>query len=307
MSRSTRHPHRPRRARRPVEPASPTLAANLAALAEMIDRSAEDGPEPIPTLVQASPVAGGASFDLGFKALTDGESVVSALCGFRAPADWHVLGVLTGGNAFAMAPHHQRRPRGRMRLVHLVHRSGTSASVLRAPDGEPTVSTHPPEGRIDDYCRRALGIATPAPDHTSIELWALHWLGAVIDAVPSTWAEVAALHPAIVLAVTQPASDGLPAVESLVELGNAFASVAGWEHLRRECAKGHIQLPDMPRSLAIWHDEGSFSRDVLGEWPSVAELAASAIDVLPTKTAALLADALVAWELWGGPNETTRG
>lgn len=299
MPRSTRHPNRPRRARRPVEPPSPALAANLAALAEMIDRSADGDDEPIPTLVQASPVAGGDSFDLGFRALTDGESVVSALCGFRAPPDWHVLGVLTGGNAFAVAPEQRRRPRGRMRLVHLVHRSGSSASVLHPPDGAPTVSTHPPEGRIDDYCRRALGIPTPPPERGSIELWALHWLAAVIDEVPTRWADVAALHPAIVLAVTSPTDGSAPEVASLVELGNAFADVASWDHLRRECAKGRVQLPELPKALAIWHDTGSFSRDVLGEWPPLADLAASAIDVLPTKTAAQLADALVAWGLWG--------
>src|SRR5437763_903862 len=72
------------------------------------------------------------------------------------------------------------------RSVHLVDRTGASASTLRL-QGEPAtvfgLDDQDGHGRIDDVCRRALSLPTAPPERTTTELWALVWLDRAIAAL----------------------------------------------------------------------------------------------------------------------------
>src|SRR5438477_54183 len=106
MSRSTR-PSRHRgggrdRRQRAFEPASPELEQRLLALATTLEQAAElEGWGAPPQLIRVVPVPGATGeIELGIRPTDGGECVVSMLAGFRAPADWHVIGVSTEGNGF---------------------------------------------------------------------------------------------------------------------------------------------------------------------------------------------------------------
>lgn len=99
-------------------------------------------------------------FELGLLPI-DGHPV-EMLVGFRAPADWLALGVITGGWA---APLDGSRPSAhpearRVTQVFLIDRDGVTASVLRYPDGSIQRLPGPAEGAVPDALRAALGLRT---------------------------------------------------------------------------------------------------------------------------------------------------
>lgn len=296
--RTTRH----RRARVPLAPRGSELDLQLRALATVLEQAAEDaGWGADPKLVFQSPVdRAGGSFDLGMKAIEDGASVIEQLRGFCAPANWHMLGVIAEGNASHVDDGSARPtgPAGRARVVHLVHRSGASVSVLRQPDAEPVVVSDPPAGRVDDYCRRALRIGCAPPQSSTLELWSAIWLDGLLDEVPESWPRAAELHPAVrMLRIDADACRNLSPADDLVAIGEALARVAPWERLRTDCASGRWSFQDFPRTLAAWLDEGSFSREVLGTLPTWKELANAVADVLPLPVGERVADTLSRWDL----------
>jgi hypothetical protein len=302
MTRRTRRPTRHRRARRPVEPASPELEKHLHALAGILDDAAEmEGWGAPPQLLYAAPVAATPDdFELGTKRLEGGMGVVEALCGFLAPAYWHVLGVLTEGNAFHTNEEGTRKvgSAGRARIVHLVHRSGVAASIIRSQDEGPILSPEAPIGRVDDYLRRALAIPASPPEVTTLELWATVWLDHVLAREPVTWPDAIGLHPAVeAVRKTPDLPLEIDAERDLVRVGRAFANVMSWEQLRTDCATGHWHANEVPPHLAAWLDEGSFSREILGGWPPMLELADAATQMLPVPVANGITEALDAWEL----------
>lgn len=285
MARSARHA--PSTAvRAPVAAAGPELEAELLRCATEIDQASESGCCPI--LWYVAPRVDDEP-ERGIVEL-DGLSVPDALRGFRARASWHALGSWSAGNAFHGddgAWH--REPAGRVRVTHVQHRSGCTVTLLRRGDDDvATVMADAPVGRVDDYTRRALRMPTPPPSTTTLELYALEWLAAIIDELPRTWHATVALHPSA------------PSGGDLVALGQLLADDVSWARIRRAACDGLVRIPGVTRSLARWHDDGSFSRDLLGAWPPIADLLDAVVDVLPTATAASVIDVLVAWGLWAG-------
>jgi hypothetical protein len=311
MSRSTRpsrHRSRPRDRRpRAVEPASPELEQRLLALASMVEEAAElEGWGAPPQIIRVVPAPGAAGeIELGIRPTDDGEGVVATLAGFRAPAHWHVIGVATEGSGFHIDNAGRRRAgsAGRVRVVHLVHRSGVTASAIRRQDHAAASTNTAPDGRVDDYCRRALGIATAPPSVSTLELWAVQWLDLLLLHEPITWPDAVELHPAITLLRNDPASLDDLALDltlDVADIGCAFANVATWERMRADCIAGRWGEKLVSAPMAAWFDEGSFSRAVLEEWPAIDDLAGAVLDLLPVPVARQISDTLNAWQLCTG-------
>lgn len=144
-----------------------------------------------------------------------------------------------------------------------------------------------PMGRVDDACRRALGLPTAPPPATTADLWALTWLDRVVRAVadgcPAGWARLARLHPAV--DAFDRGGDRVPTPGELAELAGRLVALRDWEALRQAAAAGTWQAPDLAPPIAAWMDAGSFSRWVLGAYPDLADLRAMAAAVLPTAVA----------------------
>jgi len=169
----------------PPEPVA--LSDALPRLASALDEAAEAaGWGGRPSLVRVTawpsrPVREG--FDLGIRPLEDDRSVVEALSGFSAPSEWMAIGVVTEGTARHLVD--TTSERRRVRCVHLVDRTGASASTLRLQGEAASVFGGDDDhgrGRIDDACRRALELPTAPPTRSTIELWALVWLDRVLAA-----------------------------------------------------------------------------------------------------------------------------
>ena len=289
---------------------SSSLSDALPRLASALDEAAErEGWERPPTLVRVTawpsqPLTDG--FDLGVRPLEDELSVVEALAGFTAPAEWLAIGVVTEGNARHLADPAERR---RVRCVHLVDRSGASGSTLRLQGEEVTVLTgesDQPSGRIDDVCRRALGLATSPPQNSSAELWASLWLERLLEHRGRTpadmrlpWRDVAELHPAVALVVGDADGErwGPEAARQLTRLGELLAEVHSWPVLRLACAAGEWPVESVPSDVAAWLDDGAFSRWVLGEFPPLDQLAAAACEVVPPSVRRRLRATLRSWHL----------
>ncbi|MEY2431712.1 MAG: hypothetical protein QOC92_1437 [Acidimicrobiaceae bacterium] len=296
-----------------------SLTAALPRLAATLDDAAEQaGWGGRPSLVRitawpSEPVSadhGAGGFDLGIRPLDADTSVVEALCGFTAPDTWLAIGVVTEGNARALDDR-AAEPR-RVRCVHLVDRSGASASTVRLRGEEATVLSslddHDPSGRVDDVCRRALGLATAPPVHTSIELWALVWLERVIASrgcAPDSrvaWREIAELHPAVALVVADDERWGAEPANSLTRLAEVLADVHSWSVLRTACAAREWPVADIPPEVAAWLDDGAFRRWLIGTFPPIEQLAAAARELVPPSVGRRLQAALRAWRLSVDPS-----
>ena len=270
----------------------PELSAALPRLASALDEAAElEGWGRPPALVRVTawpskPLSEG--FDLGVRPLDAEQTVVEALAGFDAPPEWLALGVVTEGNARHLVDRTEKR---RVRCVHLVDRSGASGSTLRLQGEQATILSshddHDPSGRIDDVCRRALGLSTAPPEHSSTELWAVLWLERILEyrgCSPDTrltWRDVAEFHPAVALVVADDGRWSAQAAQQLTRLGEVLADVQSWPALRTACAAGEWPVDDVPADMAAWLDDGAFSRWVLGGSPPLDQLAAAVTEVLP--------------------------
>jgi hypothetical protein len=283
------------------------LAASLAPIVEALDDAAEHaGWGQPPALVRITPPASiplTEGFDLGIRTIDDDRSVVETLAGFVAPPDWLAVGVITEGNARHLEHHTAQRTR--VRCVHLVERSGGTASTLRLQGGDVTVMEgNEPQGRIDDVCRRALGLPTAPPAHSSAELWAAMWLSDVLataaacdPAARLRWPAVAELHPALAMIVQHEPQWRGKTAESLGRLGDVLAEVQSWSVVREACAKGEWPVDDVPADVAAWLDDGAFSRWVLGGFPPIDQLARAVSATLPPSVARRVRAVLRGWEL----------
>ena len=188
---------------------------------------------------------------------------VDRLTGSVAPPEWQVVGTVVHGSALHLEGRGGRR---RVRLVYLLDRSGTSASVIRglAADSAPPASS-PPCGRLVDVCHRVLGLPTDPPVGSPQEWWSAVWLdrvfaeAAAAPAIRWTWGRVLARHPLRDITAT---------------------ATLGWEDLRRlaaAAATGGVIEP----AIAAWLDEGSFARRLLGEHLPLSTLLGELAALLP--------------------------
>lgn len=228
------------------------------------------------------------------------------LAGWRAPAHWTAFGVCTEGRAWDPDA---RRPSApiRIRVTHVVDVTGVGCTLLSDEEDPTLVIEHPGGlgGRVDDTCRRVLGVPTPAPAHDSRALFALQWLERVLadaDAgllVDPTWDELARRHPVFDPLYRAGAEAELEtwAVEHLARAADLLAERWSWEALRVAAADGSVDLGRPDAALAAWLDEGSFSRELLGDLPAVPALFADVRAVLPVGRSRQIGHRLRRWRL----------
>ena len=257
----------------------------LAVLAEVADARLDR--EGVTSLVRVRLAAD--DVELGWRPL-DGEHPVDVLTCFVAPDDWWAIGVAAIGTA-----HHLGgvRPSVRVHNVHLVGRDGTWASSLRPvddPDADELLTAASggasddrgrPVGRIDDVCRRSLGLATAPPSGDTSSYFAQRWLDAVVESGARrrrawTWADVAALHPA-----TSAFGDCHDTPMALAQAAHRLATWRDWPTLRRTCAAGMWEEPGIAAEVADWLDDGAFARWAAGGYPELGDLRLALVDLLP--------------------------
>ena len=239
------------------------------------------------------------AFHLAFHDL-DGWKATDALLGFTAPAEWWVLGSVSGGWA-APADDAIDRPSAhpnavRARTIALVARSGLVATRTTTADGQRIDEV--PTGPGIAVLHRSLGLATPPPEHTVGELLIGLWLESIVrtgqearrEGRRLTWSQVARLHPALWL-FAQGGQRVRP--DELVPCATALANVLDWTEVRRQCAErawlsGLVEPQD-----AAWMDEGMLARWlVLAHLAPIGLAVRRARKVLRRDVAARLDDAL---------------
>lgn len=229
---------------------------------------------------------------------------IGELVGLDAPAHWAAVGMLATGRVHDLATESGRHygvRRGRARRArtgHFVDRSGVSVSFLRLGDDPPEVHRSGLRGdRVDDVCRRSLGLATAPAAVPIAAYWASCWLDRVLAAAAvspthvATWERVARHH--IAVAREAPA----PAVDALIAAGNELARVGSWEWLRLQVASGRRRVTTVGTAAAGWMDEGMFSRWALEELAPLGHLRGAVAEVVPAEVAADVDDVLHAWGL----------
>jgi len=230
-------------------------------------------------------------------------SVVDALTGFTAPPDWLAIGVSTGGNAYPIDD--GRETRRRARVVHLVTRAGSAASVVRVAGDEPQLMVSSGDdatmvGRVDDVCRRALCLPT-APAASSLEFWALVWLERLVasgtSATPTTWEAVAAQHAAAAVFVEEDPGRAAEVTDDRAHFGRLMAAIESWPALRNACSAGSFTFDGVPAGVARWLDDGAFSRWVMGSYPPLDQLVTAVCELLAPPLASRLRAVLHEWGL----------
>jgi hypothetical protein len=269
-------------------------SAPLRALAELADHLGAE--ETRHLLFQVTEEPGGEA-SLGTKPFDADIHPFDLLAGFTAPAEWSVFGLRVHGTAH----HLDVGGSEAISTTYLVDRSGREASRLRSAEGVVDLSG-PAEGTLPDLCRRVLGLPTaPPPAATPKALWITVWLDRILEAwsdpdrrrrVSSAWAEVAALHPAIVGEGPSAASLADPAW--LVPVARAHSKERSWADLRADPLA--VPLPDaqLPHDVAAWMDDGFYARWVLGAFPAPEELVTDVLSLLDDPTRSELRSTLIA-------------
>jgi hypothetical protein len=297
---------RPRRHRTPHRF---TGSEQLAALAHVLDQAfVLDGWGQPPSIVRVTGAAPGArtgTLELGLRPVTDlGGGVIDALLGFTAPPAWHVIGAVSEGTAHPLDGGVPQTAR----VIHLVSRQGESASVVRLlgdDDVQVDASAGPPDGRLDEVCRRVLALPTAPPESSPQALWASTWLDRVLArsagsgtrAAALSWADVAALHPAVTVIAPDDPALAAEAGDHLEEMGNALVLAFGWGALRARCAAGEWPVPGIPPSLAAWMDDGMFARWAMFAYPALDVLFDDLDVLLAPDVHARIATTLTRWRL----------
>jgi hypothetical protein len=317
--------HRP--PSRPTGPPPPTTSAcgtwavrdggtdlGLWPLVEALDRGAHatsPGGGALLRVQQPGPGSDGAvghdghDVELGWLPL-GGDHPLVTLMGFAAPPSWLALGVASSGRAVALDGSDRV---GDARFTVLTDRSGASAGLLHR-DGRTTRMAETPVGAVADACHRALGLATPPPPATTLELWTIWWLDHLVEAAVDpggsgpvrSWADAVTHHPATwlswpgrrrhddTLAVPPPGPE--PSV--LAASAQAVADAWPWSRLRDDPGVLDHPAPGLAADLAAWMDDGMFARWALSRYPSPADLLDACCAVLPVDVAVRLATVVVA-------------
>lgn len=222
-------------------------------------------------------------FDLGMLPL-DGRHPSELLVGLTAPADWHAIGVATGGWAYHSSERGRPdRTRTRVHIVTVLSRTGEHAHRTRIEDAmamgmsadDLSALDQPPEGEQVDLLRRALGLATDPPPCDTGVYWAIVWLseirarsGELID-----WPAVRDLHPGMQTLRRVGVVD-LPTTSEaeVVALLRLFARAFDWAELRRRAGEDRFEVEELLAEDAAWFDDGAFARFVLNRCPPLAML-----------------------------------
>ncbi len=241
---------------------------------------------------------------------------VEAMVGFTAPAEWSAFGLITRGRSRQLLTV-DPRPRvdpdaapSPVRLAVVATRSGRVLSGLRTGDGPFTVHDEcgEPLGRIPDGCRRVLGLGTPPPEAGVEEFFALLWVDHVLAAAMRrpgelTWPEAAGLHfGAGLVAELIPAGHGdleSMSPDELLGLGHALTGEqVTWGFIRRQAARQPAPSDLFHPEAATWMDDGMFSRELLGSFPSVDGMLEALGQVAAPIVVGSVERTLDSWHLW---------
>lgn len=309
-----------RAARQPGRPSQAEVADldHLELVATRLEASLSDdrsfspdpGDHPAPLLLGA--IVHGDTVELMLKPVD--RHPVDELMGFTVPAEWTCIGVATGAWASTFDPSGPRRPRPtgidrrRVRVLHLVSRSGVSVNILREASVEPVVQRRrasPLEdlGQVDDCCRRSLGLATAPAPADSRELWAYLWLDRVLAETAAgcldraTWPDLAALHPAYTVAIAQDDPElNRHVIDHLVLAGEFFTAQHPWRELLRLTRLDAGPIP-LPTEVAAWMDTGMYARTALSVFPELDDTLLDLNALLDTAPYRRLVDTIEAWGL----------
>lgn len=192
-----------------------------------------------------------------------GDHPVDALRGRRAPSNAAMVGV----RAPASVTRREARQPWSGGVVHLVDRSGVSATVVQDEHGAVHVfgpDTEPQSGRVPDSCRRVLGLATPPPSESMTRFVFCSWLAVILGRLEEVfdWATVVRLHPAAATLGERPTAAVV--AEATRDLGESME----WERFRRVIAAvGGFPFGPEGATVAAWADAGTFSRWAMDELP----------------------------------------
>lgn len=293
----------------PVPPVPPAPASSrrptLRELVDQLERVLE------PMGWDQPPVAVGIGADGEIElALATGDMVdpIGSLVGIDAKRSWIAYGVVASGRVHDLEEeggrcYSRRRPvEQRARMGHFVDRTGAVTAYFRLQGGPDRVCEEPSIGRVDDICRRALGLPTSMPASPVELLWACRWLERVLVAAAehptevATWPRVAAHHAA--LARSTAADRAAPeSVDDLVVAGRWLAEQSPWEALRAQAARRERRFEAVTAAQARWMDAGMFSRWLLMDLTPLAYLREAVADALPADVAVAVDEALDGWAL----------
>jgi hypothetical protein len=243
-----------------------------------------------------------------------GADPIDALIGFDAPADWVAVGVVstarwaptTDEEATAGRLRRASRPvGGRARLAHIVTRQGRSLVVLRQNDDPPVIRRFNPRdvhfGRVDDVCRRVLGLSTATPANRTAELWAVVWADRLVRWAAAgddlTWDDVARAHPAVAHLAVEDHISLDEAADDLIGSGEWLADRWSWDDLRKLTVEGDHSVDDLDPEDARWMDAGMFSRWALAPFSELSDLLADLDDLLPEALVRRVRTTCRAWGL----------
>lgn len=289
----------------PVPSRPPSRRPTLRELVDQLERVLEPMGWDQPPVAVGIGLDGEIEFALATADLAD---PIGSLVGIDAKRTWIAYGVVASGRVHDLEEeggrcYGRRRPvEQRARMGHFVDRSGAVTAYFRLQDGPDRVSDAPSVGRVDDICRRALGLATPAPASPVELLWACHWLERVLVAASehatevATWPRVAAHHAAVARS-TGPDRPTSGSVDDLVLAGRWFAEQTPWEALRDQTARGERHVEAVSAAQARWMDAGMFSRWLLMDLTPLAYLREAVAEALPADVAAAVDEALDGWAL----------
>jgi hypothetical protein len=119
-----------------------------------------------------------------------------------------------------------------------------------------------------DATLRLLGVSTPPPDETPVELSNTFWLDQLLEIClisplgePPPWPILAALHPCATRA----------SIPGLVRHERGFPAPT-WKELRVDIINGRVPWVPLAPTLAAWFDEGSLARWLHAGYPDVATM-----------------------------------
>ncbi len=233
-------------------------------------------------------------FTVGVLDLPGGVHPVDVVLGVSADPDWEGAGLVADATAWSTDPAADRDPT-RVRLLHVVDRSGASASRLRPLTGDgPVLSPTEPEGHVDDACRRILGLPTAAPPSCPAAWQAVAWLSQIHAA--------ALLHPARrwgwpALTACHPAAADLgpsPTPAELITDGRRMAATT-WDEVRLAVAGGHQRVGEVSAEVAAWMDAGMFARWLFAQHADPRDVVADLVHLVGEGELSRVAEVIAAW------------
>lgn len=260
-------------------------------LAHAIDGATAE--EPSHLAIYVAEAAGPADeVEVGLRPFPTDIHPFTELSGLVAPPEWSMFGLRVHGTGHHLAVEGRRE---RTVTTFLLARTGEEVTLLRM-GGAVTEVPETAQGTLPDLCRRVLGRPTaPAPPSTAV-LHTLSWLDSVLERwgeprerrrLRSSFAAVAACHPAVVTG-TAPTT-----LDALVALAREHTAAWPWSRLRG--APDALPLPGggLPPAIAGWMDDGFFARWATGAFPDPLSLVTDVTALLGAEVGPLVQRAVL--------------